>query len=165
MDEAQRKERNQSRLKECHSSFTKKIQTVLKEMENNGFRPRIQDAWRSEEEQLRLFKDGKTKVKFGFHNVTGPQMEPEALAVDILDDDVPLNPSHRYLLMLAAAAQAQDLETGIAWGLPTKALRDAVKAAIENRDFEAQVKIGWDPTHVQVTGITISEAKEGERPA
>jgi hypothetical protein len=50
--------------------------------------------------------------------VTAADGTPEALAVDMLDDDAPLNPSKKYLLMLAHAAEKAGLETGIRWGSP-----------------------------------------------
>ena len=36
--------------------------------------------------------------------------------------------------------------------------------AIEENDFSGEVKIGFDPTHVEVTGLSIAEAKAGKRP-
>lgn len=103
--------------------------------------------------------------KFGFHNVTAANGVKEALAVDMLDDDHPANEGKQYLLRLAAAAKKQDLITGIRWGLPTQRLRDAIDTAIANNDWNAQVKIGWDPTHCEPTGLTPAEAKAGRRPA
>ncbi len=81
----------------------------------------------------------------------------------MLDDDHPTNPGSGYLLHLAAAAQKQGLVTGIRWGLPER-LRDAIDTAIVNQDWTAPVKIGWDPTHIQPTGITPKQAEEGQRP-
>ena len=37
--------------------------------------------------------------------------------------------------------------------------------AIQNLTFGPQVKIGFDPTHIEVTGITIAQARAGTRPA
>jgi hypothetical protein len=126
-------------------------------------RPRIQDAWRSPADQLKAFNAGHSKLKFGFHNVTGANGTKEALAVDLLDDNAPLNPGRSYLLRLAAAAEHRGLVTGIRWGVP-KALVAGIDAAIAKKDWKADVKIGWDPTHVEPTGITPSEAKAGKRP-
>ena len=129
-----------------------------------AFVPRIQDAWRSIPDQIAAFNAGNSKVKFGFHNITGDHGEKEALAVDLLDDDAPLSPSTKYLLMVAKAAREQGLQTGILWDLP-KRLQDGVEAAIAAGNFDARVKGGWDPTHIEPTGITIAEAKSGKRPA
>lgn len=163
MNEANRKQRNADRVTELWPSFAKKIKAVLADLESQGLRPRIQDAWRSPQDQLIAFNTGHSKLKFGFHNVTGANGAKESLAVDMLDDDHPLNIGSEYLLRLAAAAQSQGLTTGVRWGLPKK-LRNAIDAAIANKDWKAKVKVGWDPTHVQPTGITPTEAKGGKRP-
>jgi hypothetical protein len=163
MTEAARAKRNAEKLNQLFPTFAARLKKVIADLESQGIRPRIQDAHRSLEDQLKAFEAGNAKVKFGFHNVTGSDGTPESLAVDMLDDDHPLAPSVKYLLQLAAAAQKQKLETGILWGLPS-ALQEGVKTAIAAGDFEAKVKVGWDPTHVQPTGITIQEAKNGKRP-
>jgi hypothetical protein len=102
-------------------------------------------------------------LKFGFHNVTGPNGEKESLAVDMLDDDSPLNISTSYLLKLAHFSEKNGLSTGIRWGLP-KNLRTAIDEAIFAENWSAAVKVGWDPTHVEPVGITVTEARNGKRP-
>jgi hypothetical protein len=164
MDEASRKQRNQQRLTECFPTFATNVALVISDLEQQGFRPRIQDAHRSIADQLTAFKNGFSKVKFGFHNVTGAGGQPEALAVDMLDDDNPLNPPREYLIRLAARAQANNLQSGAFFGL-TQVLKSGLQQAIQNLTFGPQVKIGFDPTHIEVTGITIAQARAGTRPA
>jgi len=164
MNEAQRQKRNRDRLTECFPKFGHRVAAVIAALEAQGLRPRIQDAWRSIPDQIAAFNAGNSKVKFGFHNITGEHGEKEALAVDLLDDDAPLSPSTKYLLMVAKAAREQGLQTCILWDLP-KRLQDGVEAAIAAGNFDARVKVGWDPTHIEPTGITIAEAKSGKRPA
>jgi hypothetical protein len=163
MDEAARRQRNKQRLGECFPAFKMHLQGVLKALEAQGLRPRIQDAWRSIEDQLAAFNSGHSKLQFGFHNVTGAGGAKEALAADVLDDNKPLAPGTRYLLALAQAARAQGLETGILWGLPRE-LAHGVEAALAAGNLAAQIKVGFDPTHVQVTGMTVTEARAGVRP-
>ena len=163
MNEAKRQERNAQRLQECYPTFRKKVAAILSDLEGHGLRPRIQDAWRSPADQLKAYQNGNSKLRYGFHNVTNASGAPESLACDILDDDHPTAVPTRYLLIYAASARAHGLETGILWGLPPK-LRDAVNTAIAQKDWEAHVKVGWDPTHVQPTGMTPQEAKAGKRP-
>ena len=163
MNEAARKQRNQQRLTECFPKFAERVKAVIEDMEGQGFRPRIQDAHRTIEDQLKAFNGGFSKVRFGFHNVTGAGGKPEALAVDLLDDDNPLNPKREYLIRLAATAQSHGLQTGIFFGLP-QVLRQGLSQAIADQNFSSSVKIGFDPTHVEVTGISIAEAKAGNRP-
>jgi len=164
MKETDRKKRNDTRLLELYPTFRTRLEKVIVALESKGIRPRIQDAWRSPADQKKAFDSGHSKLLFGFHNVTGSNGTPEALAVDLLDDDSPLNPSKNYLLQLAAAAEAAGLITGIRWGVPKK-LIGAIDAAIASQDWDANVKVGWDPTHVQPTDVTVAQARAGKRPA
>ena len=164
MKEADRKKRNDDRLGELFPTFRARLKTVIGALEANGIRPRIQDAWRSPADQKIAFDSGHSKLLFGFHNVTAANGTPEALAVDLLDDDSPLSPGKAYLLQLAAAAEKAGLVTGICWGVPGK-LVAAIDRAIADKDWNADVKIGWDPTHVQPTDVTVAQARAGKRPA
>jgi hypothetical protein len=152
-----------ARLQECHPVFRTQLRRVLHDLEQEGDRPRIQDAYRSPQAQQRAAASGHSLLRWGFHNATAPDGTPEALAADVLDDDAPLAPSRRYLLALASAADRYGLETGITWGLGTP-LRRAVLAAIAARDYDAPIKLGWDPCHVQVRGISVAQARRGARP-
>ena len=162
-DEA-RRARNAGRLLECYPTFRARVAKVIAAMEAAGFRPRIQDAWRSPEEQLEAYKTGHSKLRWGFHNATGPKGEKEALAVDLIDDDHPLNSAKAYLLRLAACARDAKLETGILWGLPPR-LQQAVVAAIVAGQWGLDLKLGWDPSHLQPIDLTSIEARRGERPS
>jgi hypothetical protein len=163
MNETARNQRNEERLTECFPTFAKRAKAVIDDLEAEGFRPRIQDAHRSIEDQHKAFKNGFSKVKFGFHNVTGKNGKPESLAVDLLDDDNPLSPSRKYIILLAEAAQKHGLHPGSFFGLPAP-LRKGLTKAIEDHNFDSNVKIGFDPTHIEATGITIAEARDGARP-
>ena len=163
MKEEDRQKRNIKRLSELHPTFRARIEKVIATLEAQGVRPRIQDAWRSPEKQLKAFESGHSLLKFGFHNVTDTEGRPDALAVDLLDDNFPLKPSRKYLLRLAAAAEAEGLITGIRWGVPEELIA-GIDEAIAAQDWKADVKVGWDPTHVQPTGLTVKEAKSGIRP-
>ena len=163
MTESARRQRNQARLQQLFPAFAVRIAAVIEELESEGWRPRIQDAWRSAAAQQAAFSAGHSQLRFGFHNITGPNDRPEALAVDLLNDDSPLNPGKAYLLRLAAAAQNAGLISGIRWGLTAK-LRRAIDSAIADREWQAPVKIGWDPMHLQPVGLTVAQARSGQRP-
>jgi hypothetical protein len=163
MKEADRKARNEALLLELFPTFRARIKTVIVLLESMGIRPRIQEAWRSPADQAKAFKSGHSQLLFGFHNVTAPDGTREALAVDLIDDNAPSRPSKKYLLQLAATAEAASLITGIRWGLP-KQLADGLDAAIASQNWIARVKVGWDPMHVQPTNITVAQAKAGIRP-
>ncbi len=163
MQEPARLQRNTDRLSECFPGFGARMRRVLDALETQGFRPRIQDGWRSPEDQLAAFNKGTSRLKFGFHNVTGAGGRKESLACDVLDDDAPLGPSTRYLLALALAARSEGLETGILWEL-SSARAAAVEAALGSRNIDAAVRVGFDPTHVQPTGLSAEAARNGARP-
>lgn len=163
MLEADRIQRNLSRLQELYPVFRVRVEALLKEMEAAGYRPRIQDAWRSADDQLKAFQQGHSKVKYGFHNVTSTNGTREALAADILDDNLPLGPKTHYMLHLAAAAEHNGLTTGIRWGL-SDAYSKAIDSAIAAQTWSVPIHVGWDPLHVEVTGLSIDEAKHGKRP-
>jgi hypothetical protein len=83
--------------------------------------------------------------------------------VDLLDDDSPLASRSEYLLCLAAAAKTVRCQTGVAWGLPP-VLKQAVFEAVASGNFKANVKIGWDPTHIEPADVTVAQAQAGGRP-
>lgn len=62
-----------------------KVTTVLEELEQRGFQPKIFFAWRSVAVQLELFRKGHTTVKFSFHNAQLRDGTPNAYAADIID--------------------------------------------------------------------------------
>ena len=163
MDEPARRQRNDRCCSELFPAFRARVTALIADLEGEHIRPRIQQAWRSPADQLTAFNSGHSKLRFGFHNVTGAAGTPEALAVDLLDDDNPLHPPRRYLLRLAAAAERHGLITGIRWGLPGS-LRAGIDRAIAAADWEAPVKIGWDPCHIEVVGLTVRQARSGKRP-
>ena len=164
MTEADRNARNAEKLAQLYPTFAKRIAKVIAALEASGVRPRIQDAYRSPADQLIAFNKGNSKLKFGFHNVTGDGSKPEALAVDLLDDDNPLSMTTAYFLRAAVAAEKNGLISGIRFGLPA-GLRAGIDAAIASKNYAATVKVGWDPTHIEPTGITLTEARGGKRPA
>lgn len=163
MTDEQRQRRNAACLQELFPTFRDRIAGIIAVLEQQGLRPRIQEAWRSREEQLRRFRAGDTTVKFGLHNVTGKNGAKEALAVDLLDDDAPDMSSPRYLLMLAAAARWHGCQTGILLDLP-EAAHGQVVNAIDRGRFDLPVRVGRAPTYVAPLGITAPEARHGKRP-
>lgn len=163
MLEAARTLNNKNKLQELYPGFRVRIEAILKELELAGYRPRIQVAWRSQADQLDAYRRGASKVQFGFHNVTGVGGAREALAVDILDDDRPTTVNVDFVLRLAAAAEAIGLTTGIRWDLSDDA-SVLVDIALQNKHWDAKIRVGWDPYHVEPLGITIAEAKSGKRP-
>ncbi len=164
MIESERIARNKKMLEECYPSFQVRLAAVVKELEDAGFRPRIQQAWRSEAEQLAAFRNGYSKVKYGFHNVTGPNGEKESLAADVWDDDRLAQTKTDFMLRLAAAAEHNGLTTGIRWGL-SDARAKLIDDTIAIKSWKTPVYVGWDPLHVEASSVPIEEVKVGKRPA
>ena len=163
MLEQDRLTRNQQMLAEMYPAFRTRAQAVLKELEGYGLRPRIQEAWRSPQDQMDEFRAGRSRLIYGFHNATAADGTKEALAADIIDDDSPLGLNLPYVLHLIAAAENNDLTTGIYLNLTGQNIA-AIHSAVATRNWAAQLRIGWDPMHVEVTGITTQDAKAGKRP-
>lgn len=169
MTEDQRHARNAARLLELNPGFRSRVAAIIQDLEGAGRRPRIQDAWRSPADQLAAFRAGRSKLRWGFHNATAPDGTPDALAVDLLDDDDvtddgQINGSRGvgYVLALARYAGNHRCQTGIAWGLPA-GLRSGLATAIADQDLTWN-RIGWDSCHIEPVEITVAMAKAGARP-
>jgi peptidoglycan L-alanyl-D-glutamate endopeptidase CwlK len=154
-----RRRRNQDLLRQLDPVFANRIWTLLQDLTQLGERPRLQDAWRDPKEQRRLKQAGLSEVSWSFHNACrGPT--PSALAVHVLDDRHPLNPSPRYLIRLAHHAHGLRLQTGILWGL-RGTIREATEAAVLTGNLDFRGKMGWDPLHVEPRDLTLADAKRG----
>lgn len=163
MTEDARKERNRQMLLGANPAFRTQLVGTLLEMQDSGYRPRLQCVWRSVEDEAAAHLGGHSDVTFGFHNTTTPDGKPDALAADVLDDNAPLSPSRDYVMTLVRAARAHGLDTGILWHLPEN-VRHALDYTIRSGGEWTGHGVGFDPCHVQCTGITIEQARDGERP-
>jgi len=163
MLESERIQFNKNKLQEFYPTLRTRIEPLLMEMEKSGYRPRVQTAWRSVADQLDAYRRGTTRVQFGFHNITGAGDTKESLAADIWDDDRMEQVKVDFMLHLAAAAEVQGLTTGIRWDL-TEEDQKLINLAVKHQVWDAQLRVGWDPLHVEPLGITIEEAKNGKRP-
>jgi hypothetical protein len=133
-------------------------------MESQGYRPRGQVGYRSLAQQVIEVAEGQSRVPFGYHNCTSPGGAPESLAVDIVDDLRPLDPSMGFIRALAVEAAGEGLETGILFGC-SKAQKAAIAAWLAGGPEPKRSDIGWDPLHIQPAGFSIARAKRGERPS
>lgn len=136
MTEHERTSRNNAKLLEVHPKLRPKVAAILRDLEGHKYRPRIQCAFRSVIEQRRAFNEGHSQLRWGFHCAMSAGGGPQALAVDILDDNAPLKPSARFI--------------------------DCLRRSAESHGMDAP--FDWDPCHVEVTGITIAQARKGVRP-
>ena len=159
-----RRQRNAVKLLELHPVFGARILHLIGVMEAAGYRPRIQQAYRSLEEQQANLAKGTSEVIWSFHNATNEDGTPAALAVDLLDDDAPTNPRKAYLMLLAIEGRTANVRTGILWGL-TDGPRSRLNDAIESGRVGWVGAFGWDPTHCEPADLTLAQAKHGMRPA
>ena len=86
----------------------------------------------------------------------------------MLDDDHPVEGVPRkYLITLASVAQKHGLKSGILFFKtePPACTRQALQAAVDSLNFDPHITIGFDPTHLETTGVTLAQAKAGQRPA
>jgi hypothetical protein len=164
MTEPARIQRNAVKMLELHPAFGARVLRLIGALESAGYRPRIQQAYRSLEEQQQKLAGGTSEVVWSFHNATNDDGSPAALAVDLLDDDSPIRPRMAYLMKLAIECRALQLQTGILWGL-ADGPRSRLADAILNGRTDWISGVGWDPTHVQPSDITLAQAKHGMRPA
>jgi len=163
MTDENRRQHNAQCLAELFPTFRNRVEGMIAMLEARGFHPRIQEAWRSRDEQLRRFRAGETRKKFGLHNITGKNGLKEALAVQLPEADETAPASPRYLLALAAVARWHGCQTGILLDLE-EAAQGAVIAAIDRTEFDAAVPLGRAPAYVTPLGITVLEARHGKRP-
>lgn len=75
----------EKKLRSLKSEFRPKVQDLLSRLIIAGFKPKIFYGWRSVQVQEELYKKGRTKVRFSFHNVQLPDGTPNACAADIID--------------------------------------------------------------------------------
>lgn len=119
----------------------------------------ILETWRSPERQAFYKSKGWSTVDYGFHTVTGPNGEPESLAIDMKADpydwNAPADHSDTKKLAqfysdIAALAPKLGLSSGASWS---------------RKDPKwAKYGIGWDPGHVEPAGISLTQVRRGARP-
>ena len=179
MTDKRLKARNTAMLREVYLRLRPPVRRILQGMMRSGWRPRIQQAWRSPAQQRQNLKKKTSKVAWSFHNATDRTGKPEALAVDVIDDKKLYRPPKLFWFHLARLAQKNGMETGIAWGVKGKAKREEIQKAIDffivGIDFfivdpkvfaklTKKIRIGWDPGHCQPAGVKLSAARKGWRP-
>src|SRR5688572_9601091 len=163
MLEKDRLARNLQMLAQMYPAFRTRVEAVIKTLESFGYRPRIQEAWRSPQAQMDAFRSGHSRLIYGLHNATAADGTKEALAADIYDDNNMSSLKVPFVLHLLAAAENQDLTTGVYWDLSVNHIA-AIRDAIAKKNWAAKVHVGYDPLHVEVTGITPKDAQQGKRP-
>jgi cell division septation protein DedD len=165
MPDSQRQKLNAQRLLLISPSIRPRVAAVISEMEATGHRPLIDsNVWRSPQEQLRMVARGVSKARWGFHCATTPDGHPDSLAADIVDADLGWNAPRTYWIALGAAAKRAGLNWGGYFGI-YGAAHAALDQALLSHNPSTKIALGWDPSHVEVAGITMTAARMGRRPA
>lgn len=113
----------EKKLMSLHEAFRPKVEAVLAALREQGFQPRIVYAWRSVAVQQKLVAEGRSKVRFSFHNAQKPDGTPASYAADIVDRRWLWSEAaerNGFWRALGAAARAQ----GLIWGGDWKSFRD-----------------------------------------
>ena len=135
------------KLAQLNPKFAIKVAAVLADLRGKGWDATIAEAWRSPASQLRKFRRGFSKVRWGFHCATTQGGKPDALAADIVDQRwywrMPVLKLRLYRKHIMSSAKAHGLTSGATW-----------------RGFG----LWGDFAHLQWKGISIEEAKAGKRP-
>jgi hypothetical protein len=116
-------------LKTLHPYFRDRVLRVTMDLNSLGYDIILRNGYRPISNQLKEFKNKKSKVKFGFHNVTNPITKgPESMAVHIYDRKLGEKPpkGHSFGSYLQISSERHGLRTGNTWKDP------------------------WDPAHVQL---------------
>jgi hypothetical protein len=104
---------NEKRILTLHPKLRTKVRKVLEGLKARGYQPLVASAYRSPEEQLRIYRQGRSTVRFSYH-CAQEKGQPAALAADIVDArylwNVPQD--HAFWKALGHLARAQ----GLVWG-------------------------------------------------
>jgi Putative peptidoglycan binding domain/D-alanyl-D-alanine carboxypeptidase len=120
----------EKKLRSLETLTRLKVQRVLGTLAAKGFQPKIFFAWRSVQVQEELFKKGRTKVHFSFHNAQRPDGTPNAYAADIIDARWGWEPEAEKQGFWTALGEAAKAE-GLVWGGSWTDFKD--EAHVQNR--------------------------------
>ena len=113
----------EKKLLSMEPAFRTKVRLVLGTLLKDGFQPSIFYGWRSVAVQQQLYAEGKSKLKFSFHNSQLPDGTPYSYAADIVDTRwgwTDAAQKNGYWKALGDAAKA----VGLVWGGDWKTFQD-----------------------------------------
>ena len=111
------------KLRSMNPQLAVKVRGVLDALNQRGFQPKVFYGWRSVDVQARLYAEGKSKVRFSFHNAQKPDGTPFAYAADIIDARYAWTPqadTSGFWKALGEEAKRQ----GLVWGGDWASFRD-----------------------------------------
>ncbi len=111
------------KLQSMKPEMAAKVRALLDRLAQRGFQPRIVYGWRSVTVQAQLVAEGKSKVRFSFHNAQLPDGTPNSYAADIIDSRFAWSDqaqSSGFWKALGEEARAR----GLVWGGDWKSFPD-----------------------------------------
>lgn len=129
-----------AKLDDLHPTLRRKVLAILSDLRGHGENPKLACAWRSPEDQLALYRAGRSKVRFSFHNATKLDGTPCGLAADIVDAAKGWYATKRFWTLLGRSAKAH----GLTWGGDWDFYDPAHVQLLPNSKLTA-VKNGWLP--------------------
>jgi len=125
-------------------NFKAKVQEIMRELEADGLSPKVGSAFRSVEDQLEKFRQGRSQVKVGKHtNVDPDSGDPSSWAADIVDSQDAWSDTQRAFDFFVALGEKAN-EKGLGWGGDWSPASKTIDGK--------QYRIGWDPAHIEVKG-------------
>lgn len=113
----------EKKLASLDTRIRSKVVRVLEALESEGFKPKVVFAWRSVAVQQRLVEEGKSRVRFSFHNAQRKKGTPNAYAADIIDKRWAWNDEaeeNGFWRALGRTAKAE----GLYWGGDWRSFKD-----------------------------------------
>lgn len=129
----------EKKLRSLSPQLRPKVVAILSKLRARGFRPKIVFGWRSVAVQEQLFREGKTKVHFSFHNAQLPDGTPNAYAADIVDERWAWGPeAEANGFWRALGEEAKPL--GLVWGGDWTTFKDVAHVQSRQNSELAAVK-------------------------
>ncbi|ETX04127.1 MAG: peptidoglycan-binding protein [Candidatus Entotheonella gemina] len=110
-----RKWSEEKKLQSLNAQFRPKVSTLLNALRLRGFQPKLFYGWRSVAVQQELYKKGRSKVRFSFHNAQAPSGVPNAYAADIIDKRYAWSESEETQKFWKALGE-EAKKAGLYWG-------------------------------------------------
>lgn len=102
------------KLRSLAHTFAPKVKSVITALSARGFQPHIIYGWRSVAVQQKLVAEGRSKVRFSFHNAQTLTGIPNAWAADIVDKRWLWNEPNCMTFFKALGEEAK--KGGLVWG-------------------------------------------------
>tara|TARA_Y100000034_G_scaffold60946_1_gene74025 strand:+ start:242 stop:1336 length:1095 start_codon:yes stop_codon:yes gene_type:complete len=159
-------------LEDLQPDFKELVEQLIANLEERGFETFIATTFRSVETQIQKYNEGKSEVKYGYHNFVDENGQPASQAVDLALKDIGWGPGPPSMALEDAVMDPQHIKAAEYF----KALgEEANKLGLEwGGDWSSKDPLwavdgmGWDPAHVELRGspaLTKAKAKKNAQTA